>query len=131
MIDLIPIATESEPNDGPTLLSSIILTGAGNAPALRIIERSFASSMVEEPPNDICVFPEGILSSTTGADITIPSSTNAILLPTLEPVIEAHVLLACLVITRSTFTPNGLFCVPVPALASSIASPLSTASVSI
>ncbi len=40
---------ESCPREGPTVLCSMILTGAGKAPALRTMARSLASSMSKRP----------------------------------------------------------------------------------
>ena len=40
---------ESAPNDAPTVLSSAIVTGTGNAPALKTIAISSASSMESKP----------------------------------------------------------------------------------
>jgi hypothetical protein len=56
---------ESAPRLGPTIRSSIIFTGAGKAPALNIIARSFASLIFANP--SICVLPPGIFSLMDGA----------------------------------------------------------------
>jgi len=65
MAAVIPALILSEPNVGPTVLSSIIFTGAGKLPALRIITRSLLSSIEKEPV--ILASPLGILSSMVGA----------------------------------------------------------------
>ena len=57
-IDLCPLEIESAPRLGPTVLSSTISTGAGSAPARRIIAISFASLISANP--SICVLPPGI-----------------------------------------------------------------------
>jgi len=74
-MDLKPFSIESFPREGPTVLSSMILTGAGRAPALRTMARSRASSVVKRPV--IWAFPPDILSWITGAELTFLSSTMA------------------------------------------------------
>ena len=96
----VPCAMESAPRLGPTILSSIIFTGAGRAPALNIIARSFASFMLANP--SICVLPPGIFSLIDGAMCTFWSRTIAILSPTFEPVTRDHVLEPSLFIERET-----------------------------
>ena len=77
---IFPEAMESAPKPGPTDLSSIILNGAGNAPALNKTDKSAASwdeklpVIIPEPPV-IAVF-------ITGAVITTPSRITANLFPT-------------------------------------------------
>ena len=48
-IDFCPLEIESAPRLGPTVLSSTIFTGAGSAPARRIIAISFASLISANP----------------------------------------------------------------------------------
>ena len=48
-IDFFPLSIESAPKLGPTVRSSIISTGAGNAPALKIIAISLASLRLAKP----------------------------------------------------------------------------------
>ena len=64
-----PAETASRPNEGPTTASSIIRDGAGNLPALRMLAKSCASSMVMSPP-EIEERPFGISSFTTGNEYT-------------------------------------------------------------
>ena len=48
-MEISPFLIESAPREGPTVRSSMILTGAGRAPARRTIARSCASSVVKFP----------------------------------------------------------------------------------
>ncbi len=65
-MDISPFLIESAPREGPTVLSSRILTGAGRAPALSAMARSFASSVVKLPV--IRAWPPDIFSWITGAE---------------------------------------------------------------
>ena len=73
--DRVPLLTESAPSEGPTTRSSIISTGAGNAPARRTIAISFASSILAKP--SINVPPPDIFSRIFGAIWTLLSKTMA------------------------------------------------------
>ena len=72
---IIPAFIESCPKSGPTVLSSIIFRGAGNAPDLKSKARSVADWNVNPP----LIWPEpvAIVSLITGALITYPSKTIA------------------------------------------------------
>ena len=70
---------ESSPKSGPTVLSSIMLSGAGNAPDRNNKARSVADWKVKPP--DICPDPLAIISLITGALIILLSKTIASLLP--------------------------------------------------
>ena len=80
-VETMPFRMESAPSDGPTVRSSRIWTGAGRAPARRMMARSRASSAVNPP--EIWACPEGIRSRITGAELTLPSRMMASRLPTL------------------------------------------------
>ena len=69
--DRIPASIESCPRSGPTVLSSIIFKGAGNAPDLNRSARSVADWKVKSPL--ICPAPPTIASLITGALIILPS----------------------------------------------------------
>ena len=56
--EFVPLLTESAPSDGPTILSSIIFTGAGNAPALSTMAISIASSI---PANPSIIVPPSLI----------------------------------------------------------------------
>ena len=71
----LPAAIESAPNSGPTDLSSSMIRGAGSAPALNNIARSFASS-ASKPP-EICPEPPTIGSLILGALIILLSKIIA------------------------------------------------------
>ncbi len=81
---LMPAEMESAPRPGPTVRSSITVSGAGNAPARSRIARSFADCAVKLP--EIWPEPARIGSRITGAEITLLSSTIAKGLPTLSRV---------------------------------------------
>ena len=66
MNDMTPWRIESLPNDGPTVRSSAISTGAGNAPARRTIDKSRASLISKLPVID--ARPPPIRSWITGAE---------------------------------------------------------------
>ncbi len=72
---IIPALIESCPRSGPTVLSSIISNGAGNAPDLNNKAKSVALWKVNPPL--ICPDPLAIVSLTTGALIIFPSKTMA------------------------------------------------------
>ena len=72
---IIPALIESWPRSGPTVLSSIISNGAGNAPDLNNKAKSVALWKVNPPL--ICPDPLAIVSLTTGALIIFPSKTMA------------------------------------------------------
>ncbi len=82
-----PAWMESAPRSGPTVRSSRMVNGAGNAPARSNSARSLADctvklpSMMPEPPR--------IASRITGALITLLSSTMAKGLPTFSRVASA------------------------------------------
>ena len=76
---IIPAFIESWPKSGPTVLSSIILRGAGKAPDLKSRARSVADLKVKPPL--ICPEPVAIVSLITGALIIFPSNIIANLLP--------------------------------------------------
>ena len=73
---------ESFPRPGPTVLSSIIFIGAGNAPDLSSKARSVADWKVKPPV--ICPEPSTIASWITGALIILSSKIIANLFPTPE-----------------------------------------------
>ena len=75
-----PASIESAPRSGPTDRSSKIISGAGSAPALSSIAKSFASS--ESNPPEICPDPPKIASLITGALMTVSSKIIAKGLPT-------------------------------------------------
>ena len=83
--DIIPASIESCPRSGPTVLSSIMLRGAGKAPDLNNKAKSVADWNVKSP--DIWPDPPIIGSLTDGALIILPSSIIASLFPT--PVLVA------------------------------------------
>ena len=66
MKELMPCRMESWPRDGPTVRSSTISTGAGSAPARRMIARSRASLISKLPV--IEALPPPIRSWITGAE---------------------------------------------------------------
>ena len=72
---IIPALIESWPRSGPTVLSSIISRGAGNAPDLNNKARSVADWKVKPPL--IWPDPLAIVSLITGALIIFPSKTIA------------------------------------------------------
>ena len=72
---IIPALIESWPRSGPTVLSSIISKGAGNAPDLNNKARSVADWKVNPPL--IWPAPLAMVSLTTGALIIFPSKTIA------------------------------------------------------
>ena len=76
---IIPAFIESCPKSGPTVLSSIIFSGAGNAPDLNNKAKSVADWNVKPPL--ICPEPLAIVSLITGALIILPSKTIANCLP--------------------------------------------------
>src|SRR5262249_26161001 len=86
--DVLPLAIESWPRPGPTVRSSMMVSGAGNAPALSRMARSLALSTVKLP--DICPEPPRMGSRMTGADITWLSRTMANGLPTFSCVTWAN-----------------------------------------
>jgi len=86
---VVPLRMESSPNDGPTDRSSMILTGAGNAPARSIVARNFASSSEKFP--SMIAFPFGIRERITGADCTTSSSTIARCLSIFTSVTRANI----------------------------------------
>ncbi len=73
--DIIPASIESCPRSGPTVLSSIMLRGAGKAPDLNNKAKSVADWNVKSP--DIWPDPPIIGSLTDGALIILPSSIIA------------------------------------------------------
>ena len=81
---IIPALIESFPKSGPTVLSSIIFNGAGNAPDLNNKAKSVADWNVKPPL--IWPDPLAIVSLITGALIILPSKTIANLFPTLSVV---------------------------------------------
>ena len=80
----IPELIESWPKSGPTVLSSIMFNGAGNAPDLNNKAKSVADWNVNPPL--IWPFPLAIVSLITGALIILPSKTIANCLPILDEV---------------------------------------------
>ena len=72
---IIPALIESWPKSGPTVLSSIMFRGAGNAPDLSNKARSVADWKVKPPL--IWPDPLAIVSLITGALIIFPSKTIA------------------------------------------------------
>ena len=80
-----PALIESWPKSGPTVLSSIMFNGAGNAPDLNNKARSVADWKVKLPL--IWPLPPKIASLITGALIISPSKIMANLLPKLLVVI--------------------------------------------
>ena len=74
-----PALIESWPRSGPTVLSSTMLSGAGNAPDLRSNAKSVADWNVKFPL--IWPFPLAIVSLITGALTILPSRTIANCLP--------------------------------------------------
>ena len=85
-----PFCILSLPKSGPTVLSSMILIGAGNAPDLSKIDKSLASWTVKFP--DICPLPVVIASLITGALTTSLSITMAKFLPIFFFVIKPNFL---------------------------------------
>src|SRR5207237_8545190 len=83
-----PVAIESWPRPGPTVRSSMIVSGAGSAPARSRIARSLAACTVKLP--EICPEPPVIGSRITGAEITSLSSTMAKGCPTFSNVAWAN-----------------------------------------
>ena len=81
MNDTRPCCIDCAPSDGPTTSSCTMRAGAGMRPDLRVLARSFVSSMVKLP--DICELPPSISELTRGAEYTTPSRTMATALPTL------------------------------------------------
>ena len=81
---------DSFPRSGPTDLSSIILSGAGNAPALNKIASSLASCVVKFP--DIWPLPVTIASLITGELTTSLSRTIAKYLPIFSLLANANFL---------------------------------------
>ena len=79
-----PAFIESIPKDGPTVLSSIIFTGAGSAPAFSTIARSLASFILSKPV--IRALPFAILTRNEGARKTLLSKIIAKRLPIFAPV---------------------------------------------
>ena len=79
--EIIPALIESWPRSGPTVLSSIILSGAGKAPDLNNKAKSVADWNVNPPL--ICPEPVVIASLITGALTIFPSKTIANRLPIL------------------------------------------------
>ena len=82
---IIPALIESWPRSGPTVLSSIISKGAGNAPDLSSNAKSVADWKVKSPV--ITPLPPNIGSRILGALITLLSKIIANLFPTLFVVI--------------------------------------------
>ena len=82
--DIMPDLIESSPRSGPTVLSSTMFNGAGNAPDLSSKDKSVASWKVKLP--EIIPLPAVIGSLIEGALIILPSKTIANLLPTLSVV---------------------------------------------
>ena len=89
-MDIRPVRTESAPRVGPTVRSSIILTGAGKEPARKAMARSVASSRVKCPV--ITALPPEIRSWILGAEYTFLSRTMASRLLILAPVIRSKIL---------------------------------------
>ena len=88
-MDISPFFIESDPREGPTVLSSIILTGAGSEPARRTMARSCASSAVKFPV--MRAEPPEIFSWITGAEYTFLSKTIARRFLTFSSVILAKI----------------------------------------
>ena len=65
--DHVPDKIFSSPNDGPTIASSTITAGTGKDPALSMLAKSWASSIVSNPP-EISVLPPEIFWLITGAE---------------------------------------------------------------
>ncbi len=65
-MEMIPFFMESDPREGPTVLSSMISTGAGSAPARKTMARSRASSVSKFPV--MRASPPEIFSCITGAE---------------------------------------------------------------
>ena len=86
--EILPLAIESAPRPGPTVRSSMMVSGAGSAPARSRMERSLALSTVKLP--EICPEPPRIGSRMTGAEITSLSRMIANGLPTLSCVTCAN-----------------------------------------
>ena len=76
----LPAAIESAPRSGPTVRSSMMLSGAGSAPARSKIASSFADSTVKLP--EMMPLPPRIGSWMRGELITLASSTIAKSSPT-------------------------------------------------
>ena len=76
---LMPLSIESRPRRAPTVRSSSMYIGAGNAPARNTIARSPASSTVNLPV--MLARPDGIFSFMRGAEWIFPSRTIASLFP--------------------------------------------------
>ena len=74
-----PCWIDCAPSVGPTTSSWTMRAGAGIRPDLRVLARSFVSSMVKLP--EICELPPSISLLTRGAEYTTPSSTMATALP--------------------------------------------------
>ena len=70
-----PFSIESWPRPGPTVRSSMMVSGAGSAPARSRMARSLAACTVKLP--EIWPEPPRIGSRITGAEITSLSSTMA------------------------------------------------------
>ena len=85
---VLPLAIESWPRPGPTVRSSMMVSGAGSAPARSRMARSLALCTVKLP--EICPEPPRIGSRITGAEITSLSSTMANGLPTFCCVTSAN-----------------------------------------
>ena len=85
-----PALTESSPRSGPTVLSSIILIGAGKAPDLRRRAKSVADWNVKSP--EICPLPPTIGSLISGALIIFLSNIIANLFHTFFDVNLANLL---------------------------------------
>ena len=83
-----PVLIASLPKSGPTVRSSIMLNGTGNAPVRNISATSWASGSVKDPA--ISPRPPGIGPLITGAVITSSSSTIASTRPTLSRVMVAN-----------------------------------------
>ena len=75
-----PWRSSPAPRPGPTVRSSMMVSGAGSAPARSRMARSLALCTVKLP--EICPEPPRIGSRITGAEITSLSSTMANGLPT-------------------------------------------------
>ena len=82
--EIFPELIESWPKSGPTVLSSTIFIGTGNAPDLSNKAKSVASWKEKFP--EIDPLPPVIGSRTLGALMIFPSNMIAILLPTLSVV---------------------------------------------
>ena len=101
---------DSDPSEGPTTCSWMIVAGAGSLPDFSTFARSSASSRSKFPV--ISELPPVISVFTVGYEYTMPSRTMAICLPMLSLVILAQMLAPSAFIVMETvgFPPCPLYC---------------------